>query len=66
MKNQFEDFKLTRSEQSRARIDDLIPPSPEVRTLCMQSPVELLFCSYYYCIVVLILCVFADMNSYAL
>ena len=35
MKNQSEDFKIVRSEQSRARIEDLIPPSPEVCTLFM-------------------------------
>jgi hypothetical protein len=35
VKHQSEDFKIPRSEQSRARIEDLIPPSPEVRTLFM-------------------------------
>jgi hypothetical protein len=35
MKIKSEDFKIMRSEQSRARIEDLIPPSTEVRTLFM-------------------------------
>ena len=58
MKNQSEDFKIVRSEQSRARIEDLIPPSPEVRRLFM------LFIAMK--IKLIVICVFAEITFSAL